>query len=254
MESRQASVRNRRPARGLWPGSADTSSPSNARRPVSISKSTHPNAQMSARLSTGLPRACSGLMYAAVPRMSPSLRHRRRRDRRRHARGSATAAGDASIAFASPKSSTFTVPSGADLDVRRLQIAMDDALLVRGFERFGDLLRDRQRLVERDRALRDAVGERRPFDQLHHQRRRAVGSFQAVDGRDVADGSARRGLRASRWNRASRSASAATDVRQDLDRDCALQVRVGGPIHLAHPAHADLGGDFVRAEASAWCE
>ena len=37
-------------------------SPSNARRPVSISKSTQPNAQMSVRRSTGLPRACSGLM------------------------------------------------------------------------------------------------------------------------------------------------------------------------------------------------
>ena len=40
--------------------------------PVSISKSTHPNAQTSARLSTGLPRACSGDMYAAVPRMIPA--------------------------------------------------------------------------------------------------------------------------------------------------------------------------------------
>ena len=39
-----------------------------------------------------------------------------------------------------------------DLDVRGLQIAMDDALLVRRFERLGDLLRDGQRLVERNRA------------------------------------------------------------------------------------------------------
>jgi hypothetical protein len=34
------------------------------------------------------------------------------------------------------RSSTFTVAS-AHLDVRRLQIAMDDPLFVRGFERFG---------------------------------------------------------------------------------------------------------------------
>ena len=39
-----------------------TVSPSNARRPVSISNSTQPNAQMSVRLSTACPRACSGLM------------------------------------------------------------------------------------------------------------------------------------------------------------------------------------------------
>ena len=35
------------------------------------------------------------------------------------------------------------------LDVGGLQVAVDDPLLVRGFERIGDLLRDRQRLVER---------------------------------------------------------------------------------------------------------
>ena len=40
-------------------------------RPVNISNTTHPNAQMSARLSADLPFACSGLIYAAVPRMTP---------------------------------------------------------------------------------------------------------------------------------------------------------------------------------------
>ena len=44
-----------------------TSSPSNGRFPVSISNSTQPKAQMSLRLSAGLPFACSGDMYAAVP-------------------------------------------------------------------------------------------------------------------------------------------------------------------------------------------
>ncbi len=39
-----------------------TVSPVYSARPVSISDSTTPNAQMSARRSTGLPLACSGLM------------------------------------------------------------------------------------------------------------------------------------------------------------------------------------------------
>ena len=51
---------------------SDSVSPENASRPVNISYRTHPNAQISVRLSVGLPRACSGLMYAAVPRMVPS--------------------------------------------------------------------------------------------------------------------------------------------------------------------------------------
>ena len=63
---------------------------------------------------------------------------------------------------------------GLDLDVARLEIAMDDALLVRGFERRRDLARDAQRLVERKsgrraRTLREQLGQRLAFDQLHHQ-------------------------------------------------------------------------------------
>ena len=59
---------------------------------------------------------------------------------------------------------------GADLDIRGLQIAVDDALLVRRFERLGDLLRDRQRLVERNRATRDALRQIVALDEFHHER------------------------------------------------------------------------------------
>ena len=41
---------------------SETVSPRNAGRAVNISYSTQPNAQMSVRLSTAFPRACSGLM------------------------------------------------------------------------------------------------------------------------------------------------------------------------------------------------
>ena len=59
---------------------------------------------------------------------------------------------------------------------------------------------------------------------------------------------------ASRVNRASRSGSSANSVRQDLERDVAIQLRVAGAIDLPHPALANLGNDFVDAEASAGCE
>src|SRR5438128_3920227 len=92
---------------------------SNARVPVNISYRTAPNAHTSVRLSTAFPRACSGDMYAAVPRITPA------RDM----------AGDAIVgefiawtvtsmpldsapfsrAFARPKSSTFTAPSSRTL-------------------------------------------------------------------------------------------------------------------------------------------
>ena len=41
---------------------------------------------------------------------------------------------------------------------------------------------------------------------------------------------------------------------QYLDGYLALQLRVGGPIHLAHAAHTNLGSHFVRTESSAGCE
>ena len=114
---------------------------------------------------------------------SHARRDRRRARSRRHAAPLA-----ASSAFASPKSSTFTVPSVANLDVRRLQVAMDDALLVRRFERLGDLLRDRQRLVERNR--RPARSDRRASapstssitKRVHGRRRpRGRGSARCAD-------------------------------------------------------------------------
>ncbi len=40
-------------------------------------------------------------------------------------------------------------------------------------------------------------------------------------------------------------------LRQDLDRHITIQLRVPRPVDLPHPAHADLGGHFVRAEARA---
>ena len=61
-------------------------------------------------------------------------------------------------------------PVRPQLDVGRLQVAMDDAVLVGGFDRFDDLSRDWQCFVERKRTLGDAVGERRAMDELEHQR------------------------------------------------------------------------------------
>ncbi len=43
-------------------------------------------------------------------------------------------------------------------------------------------------------------------------------------------------------------------LRQDFDGYLAIEGRVSGPIHLPHPALADLGGDLIRAEAGAGSE
>ena len=82
--------------------------PGNARRPVSISYKTQPNAQISVRASTACPRACSGLMYAAVPKTAPC-------EVPVIVGADPAAVGSEPRALAMPKSSTFTAPSGVTL-------------------------------------------------------------------------------------------------------------------------------------------
>jgi len=62
---------------------------------------------------------------------------------------------------------------------------VNDALLVRRLERLGDLFRDGERLVNRDGAMREAVGQRQALDELHDQRGDAIRLLEAIDRRDV---------------------------------------------------------------------
>ena len=58
--------------------------------------------------------------------------------------------------------------------------------LVRRFQRLGDLSRDGQGLVERNRTVRDAIRERRALDQFQDEGRMPCDRFfEAVDGGDV---------------------------------------------------------------------
>ena len=90
----------------------------------------------------------------------------------------------------------FDLSISREFYVRGLQIAVNDALMVGGAERLCDLERNRQRFVNGDRPLRDAIGERRPFDELEDEGAyvgrvlllRPAGHacfFEAVDRRNV---------------------------------------------------------------------
>src|SRR5947207_15043966 len=41
-------------------------------------------------------------------------------------------------------------------------------------------------------------------------------------------------------------------MREHLQRDVAVKLRVSGAIDLAHAARADLGDDFIRADPRTW--
>ena len=94
----------------------------------------------------------------------------------------------------------------------------------------------------------NAVRERRPFDELHHQRDSALCFFEAIDGGDVRVVQRRQHLGFAPETRQPIGISG--DRRgKNLDRDSPFQPAVGGLIDLAHSADADLANHLVGAEA-----
>ena len=82
---------------------------------------------------------------------------------------------------------------------------------------------------------------------------RPIGAFEAVDHRDV--GMAERGEGPGFALEARQTIGVLRDrLGQYLDCDLPPEVRIGGPIHFAHPTRADLGDDFIRADARAWLQ
>jgi hypothetical protein len=127
---------------------------------------------------------------------------------------------------------------------------VNDALLVRCFERFGNLLRDRQYIISGNRSLCDSIGQCLAFHQLHHEGADNIGSFEAIDLPDV--GMVQRGkcLRLAFETRQPVRVVSKV-VRQDFDRDLAAKVSIERAIDFAHSALANWDGDLVRTEPSA---
>ena len=163
---------------------SDIVSPAKGLRPDNISNSTQPKAQMSVRLSTGLP---ARLLRAHVGG--------RAQDRCRRACGPrAVIVGASPSQLPGPGVERLGQTEVEDLDASPSGVTLMFAgfrsrwmmpLLVRGLERLGHLPGERERLVERQRAVADALGERRPFDELDDQRANAIGLLDAVDRGDV---------------------------------------------------------------------
>ena len=106
--------------------------------------------------------------------------------------------------------------------------------LVRGFERLGDLPRDGQRFVDRNRPTRDPRAQILAFDQFHHQRPRRAAVFDAVDLGDVWVIERRQGACFSLEARA--TIGVIRGVRgQKLDGDLTTQPLVAGAIDFPIP-------------------
>ena len=79
----------------------------------------------------------------------------------------------------------FDEAVGCEADVGRLEIAVQDAQVVRRFERFRQLKGDPKRLADRQGARDQPVGERATLDELENQEPRTVGLFDSVNRSDV---------------------------------------------------------------------
>ncbi len=124
-------------------------------------------------------------------------------------------------------------------DVRRLQVAVHDAVVVRGLERFGNPRGDAQRLLDRQRPLLEHLRQVAPVDQLHRQEAHPVDLVQPVDRRDVRmvqrGQQLRLALEAGQAHRVGRQ-----PLGQDLDRHRAVEGGVERLPDRTHAPFADL--------------
>ena len=139
---------------------------------------------------------------------------------------------------------------GRHLHVGRLQIAMDHAFFVRRFQRLRDLSGNLQRLLDRQRAFGNALGQRLARNQFHHQIIHAAGLLEAMDRRDVGMIQCRQHARFAL--KAGQPLGIVRKARgKDLDGDLTPQLDVARFIDFAHAARAQQGNHLVAAHLTA---
>lgn len=132
-------------------------------------------------------------------------------------------------------------------DVLGFQVAVDEAVHVRFGERVGDLRRDVERAAERQGAAHERRPESLAVEELGHGEGHAVDAAVVVDREDArmregGDG-LRLGLELGLGARVGRHA-----LRQDLQGDVAVQLRVPRTVDDTHPTSRDRGQYHVRPE------
>ena len=130
-------------------------------------------------------------------------------------------------------------------DVRRLQIPVSDATVVRMRERVSKLHADPQDSRLGQTAFRNRGVEREALDQLHRQAQLSTEISDLVDGADIRVVERRRGARLV----LEPLSSALTVGSQELEGHIAAKALITSSIHIAHGAVADLRRDEIGPEA-----
>ena len=143
----------------------------------------------------------------------------------------------------------------ADEQVRRLDVAVDDAARVRRLERLGDLDPEVYDLLDRQRPLLDSLLHRQTLEQFHDDEGAAVLLAELVDRADVrmgqGGGEPRFALEARQPRRLG-----VVFLAQELDRDLAIETEILPSVDDTHAAlaelveHAIMGNDRLSHEWS----
>ena len=132
----------------------------------------------------------------------------------------------------------------------RLQVAVDDSLVMRRRQCAGHCRPDARHLIERQAAPVDQGVQRLARDQLHRQEVRVAVLFDRVNGDDVRV--VQRGQRARFAPEPLDAIGVGGHVRgKDLEGDVAPERGIRRPVDRAHAAAADEALDRVAAEARA---
>ncbi len=135
-------------------------------------------------------------------------------------------------------------------DVGRLEVAVDDALVVGCFEPHGDLTPDLQGVADRQRARLDALGEVLALGQFHDQAVPAFGGLETVDAGDIRVLQLREGAGFAFEPRESFRILGERGG-QDFHGHVPAQLGVVGAVNLAHPSGADAIDDGIVGDAAA---
>ena len=142
------------------------------------------------------------------------------------------------------------VPGGANHDVGRLEVAVRDPFLVCRRDGVGEGNGDREKLVYGKAALWNRERERAALDHFHGQEQDSVTFLDRIDRDDVGvvQGCSGAGFL---LEPAKSLGIVGKCRRQHLDGDVAAEARITGAVHLAHPAGAEQGDDFIGAKVGA---
>ena len=154
------------------------------------------------------------------------------------------------IAFARPKSSTFTVPSARTLTFAGFKSRWIIPCACAASSASAICLAIDNASSSGIGAARDALRQVLAFDQFHHQCTHASDFLQAVDVRDVRMIERRQRLRFAVKPRQPIGV-VREGIGQHLEGDIAIELRVAGAKHLAHSPGAECGEDLVGTDVAA---